>query len=282
LHEILDHLAQGARVLDLGSRDGSFPAETYPHLVVVRADLKAGRDQGRFVQTDAVRLPFPPLIFDAVILNHSLEHFAQLKPALQEIGRITKRDGAIYVAVPDARTLTDRIYRKVFADAGGHVNLFGSEMELERMLGWYFGLPHVATRVLCSSLAFWNRRNTRDLVVRRQMLWPAIWEPLLSALIAVLRVADRCFHTRTSVYGWAFYFGAVPEPVDPAPRINVCIRCGQAHASEWLQDLNLVRKRWIWFRSYRCPDCGATNLYAEDQEFRWLGVPSGSPGTAGR
>lgn len=225
---------------------------------------------------------FLPRIFDAVILNHSLEHFAQLKRALQEIGRVTKREGAVYVAVPDARTLADRIYRKVYADAGGHVNLFDSATELERMLGWYFGLPHVATRVLCSSLAFWNRRNTRDLVVRRQMLWPAIWEPLLSMLIAVLRSVDRGFHTRTSVYGWAFYFGAVPEQVDPTPRTNVCIRCGQAHASEWLQGLNLVRKRWIWFRSYSCPDCGATNLYAEDREFRWLGIPSGSPGGAGR
>jgi SAM-dependent methyltransferase len=279
LHEILDHLAEGARVLDLGSRDGSFPVETYPHLVVVRADLKTGRGQGCLVQTDAARLPFPPRIFEAVILNHSLEHFAQLKPALQEIGRIIKRDGAVYVAVPDARTLADRIYRKVYADAGGHVNLFDSETDLERMFGWYFGLPHVATKVLCSSLAFWNRRNTRDAVVKRQMLLPAIWEPVLSALIAILRVVDRWFHTRTSVYGWAFYFGSVSEPVDPTPRTNVCVRCGQAHASEWLEQLNLVRKRWIWLRSYRCPDCGATNLYADDQEFRWLGIQSGSTGS---
>jgi len=42
--------------------------------------------------------------FDAIVLNHSLEHFERLKPALQEIGRVVRPDGAIYVAVPDAAT----------------------------------------------------------------------------------------------------------------------------------------------------------------------------------
>ena len=272
MHEILDHLPKGARVLDLGSRGGSFPAHAYPHLVVVRVDLKPKESQAPSVQADAARLPFPSRTFDAVILNHTLEHFVRLKRALQEIGRVVRRDGAIYVAVPDARTLTDRIYRKVYAGAGGHVNLFGSESELTTMLSWYFGLPHVATRVLCSSLAFLNSRNTRDPAVKRQMRCPALWEPLLSALIALLRLADHGLHTRAGIYGWAFYFGSVPEAVDPTPRTNVCVRCGQAHASDWLWDLGAVRKRWIWFRAYRCPDCGAANFLAQDRDFHAAGV----------
>ncbi|MBZ5610372.1 MAG: class I SAM-dependent methyltransferase [Acidobacteriia bacterium] len=264
MHEILDHLAEGARVLDLGSRDGSFSAGAYPHLVVVSVDLKSSRGPGRLVQSDAAQLPFRSRSFDAVLLNHSLEHFEQLKRALQEIGRVVKQDGAIYAAVPDARTLSDRIYRKVYADSGGHVNLFGSESELARMLSWYFGLPHVATRVLCSSMAFWNSRNTKDIVVQRQMQLPSVWEPLLAASVGALRLVDRVFHTRAQVYGWAFYFGTVGEAVDTTPRVNVCVRCGQAHASDGLVDRGVVRKRWIWFRAYRCPDCGASNFFADD------------------
>ena len=266
MHEILDHLKIGCRVLDLGSRSGSFPANQYERLLIVRADLKSAHQDGCFVQTDAARLPFRARTFDAVILNHSLEHFDQLKPALQEIGRVVKQNGAVYAAVPDAKTLTDRIYRKVYADAGGHVNLFGSQTELEQMLAWYFGLPHVATRLLCSSLAFWNRKNTRDAGVRRQMQWPAMPERILGWLVAMLRVSDRRFHTRAGIYGWALYFGFFPEKVDPTPRANVCIRCGQAHTSQSLLDLNMVQKR-LWLRSYRCPDCGAQNPFANDGDF---------------
>ena len=72
-----------------------------------------------------------------MILNHSVEHFLNLKPALQEIGRVTKQDGAACVTVPDATTFTDRLYRKVFRSRGGHVNLFDSAKNLERMLAWY-------------------------------------------------------------------------------------------------------------------------------------------------
>ncbi len=50
--------------------------------------------------------------------------------------RLVKRDGAVFVALPDARTFSDRVYRKVAKSAGGHVNLFGSSAELETMLTW--------------------------------------------------------------------------------------------------------------------------------------------------
>ena len=40
------------------------------------------------------------------------------------------------------------------------------------------------------------------------------------------RLLDRAFGTQTSVYGWAYYFGAVVEEVETAPRTNVCLACG--------------------------------------------------------
>jgi len=94
-----------------------------------------------------------------VALNHCIEHFAQLRPALQKIGRVVKADGAVFVVVPDATTIADRIYRKVFRHRGGHVNLFDSARQLEDMLAWYLGLPHTPTRILYTSLSFLNRKN---------------------------------------------------------------------------------------------------------------------------
>jgi SAM-dependent methyltransferase len=263
LHEILEHLDGNARVLDLGCREGSFPAGKYTFLTV-RVDLNRVTSQtSPFVQADAVHLPFPSRTFDVIILNHSVEHFSHLKPALQEIGRVVKLNGAAYVAVPDATTLTDRIYRKLFRNAGGHVNLFGSAADLENMLAWYLNLRHIATRTLFSSLIFLNRRNTRDPAVRAQMRFGGFPEPILMLLSGGTRLTDRLFRTRSGVYGWAFYLGRLLETVDAQPRMNVCIRCGEAHPSQMLQDAGKVRQHLI-LPTYRCPTCDAVNFFTRD------------------
>ncbi len=265
MQEILDHLPDGARVLDLGCKGGSFAPSSYPRLVVICADIeKPGSGRiGRFVQADAAALPFLTGSFDAVILNHCLEHFGRLKPALQEIGRCINRRGAIFVAVPDAKTFTDRFYRKLYYHSGGHVNLFGSDDDLLKMLTWYFGLPHVGTRVLCSSLLFLNRRTNPTISVSRHIAFHGLWEPLLVLVSGVFRLVDSHLQTRLSVYGWALYFGTIHESVDPTVRPNVCVRCGTGHSAEWLTHLGVIRKRWIFFRIYRCPVCGATNLFTQ-------------------
>jgi SAM-dependent methyltransferase len=247
MYEILDHLPDNALVLDVGCGEGSFRADAYKFRTV-RVDLTPPRTtHPSFVQADVARLPFRSRTFDAVILNHSIEHFTGLKPSLQEIGRIVKRDGAAFASVPDARTFTDRLYRKVMRNAGGHVNLFGSRADLEKMLAWYFGLPHVATRELHSGLTFLNRKNLRPHpTIRAQARFGGIGEPLLAPINAALRLLDRRFHTRLSVYGWAMYFGFVPEEVDLRPMVNVCVRCGDGQP--------------FIARRYTCPGCGARNI----------------------
>src|SRR5215831_12953436 len=110
--DLLLKLPAGARVLDLGARAGSFESPR-PDLTIVRVDLDmvAGRVPGLYVAGDAARLPFASGAFDAVVSNHSLEHFLELEAAVREIGRVLKPGGGLYIAVPDATTLTDRIYR---------------------------------------------------------------------------------------------------------------------------------------------------------------------------
>ena len=268
MEEILDHLPPGARVLDLGAYHGSFPDGTYP-LQTVRVDLLPPAPRPGAVQADASLLPFRARTFDAVILNHSLEHFARLKPSLQEVGRVVKQDGAVFVAVPDATTFADRLYRKLFRDRGGHVNLFGSHADLAKMLSWYFGLPHVATRTLLCSYPFLNCRNTAAPGMRRQTRFRGLPEGLLALLTGAFRLLDRRAGLRSSVYGWALYFGRIPQAVDPAPRTNVCVRCGQGHPSDWLARIGLVRRRW-GLDCFSCPACGASNVYTRDGDFASL------------
>jgi hypothetical protein len=41
------------------------------------------------------------------------------KPALQELGRVVKPQVAEFVAVPDAATFADRVYRAAYRNTGG-------------------------------------------------------------------------------------------------------------------------------------------------------------------
>ena len=265
MHEILRDLPAGSLVLDIGCADGSFPPEA-TSATVVRVDLDVPKCRGsrpRFVQSDAARLPFADQTFDAVISNHSLEHFNDLSASLREIGRVISRTGSLFVAVPDASTLTDKLYRWL-GRGGGHVNAFTSPGETAAIIERATGRPHVATKSLCSSLSFLNRRNSPRPVPRRLLLLGAGYEWSLFLYVWLSRRLDRWLHARISIYGWAFYFGNIVEPIDTETWFNVCIRCGSGCSASSLIRQGLVRRMLPGIRIYRCPQCGARNPFADD------------------
>lgn len=219
-----------------------------PGFAVTRVDLEPGGD----VQADAAALPFRDHVFAAVVSNHSLEHVLRLDDALREIGRVVAPGGILYVAVPDASTLCDRIYRWA-ASGGGHVNAFTSAEELAQRIERATGLPHRATRLLHTSLSFLNRRNVRGWPGLRWLALGAGSETALRWWSLAARTIDRRFRTRLSVYGWSLYFGNLGSTVDTRPWTNVCVRCGAGHADETLA---VRRGRW------RCPACGAANFFS--------------------
>jgi len=264
MHEILRSLPPESLVLDLGSAEGSFP-QTVTSASVVRLDrVSPSNRDGRtlFVQADAALLPFPDQTFAAVISNHSLEHFDDLVTVLREIRRVISSNGCLFVAVPDASTLTDKLYRWL-ASGGGHVNAFVSADETAAVIERVTGLPHVATRALCSSLSFLNRRNAPRPLPRRLLLLGAGYEWSLFLYVWLSRRLDRLLNTRTSMYGWGFYFGNVVEAIDKGTWVNVCIRCGAGSPSRGLIKQGLVPS-FLGLRIYRCPHCGATNPFAND------------------
>lgn len=259
MQKLLESLPPGSRVLDLGARSGSFTTNRQD-LLVVRLDLEIPADHrpGVYVSADAARMPFRAEAFDAIISNHSLEHFVEFEATLREIGRVVKRDGALYVAVPDASTLTDRIYRWL-ARGGGHVNAFRTPQDVSLPVERLTGLPHRATHLLYSSLSFLNRHNQTAPAPRRIALFLNGSERYLALLMWMLRGIDRRMGTRLSVYGWEFHFGGGPVPDRSQAWMNVCVRCGSGFSEAYLRAKKAVR--WV---TYRCPECGGFNLLTRD------------------
>ncbi len=265
MNEILRNLRPGARVLDLGSLTGSFPAHFCPEALVVRLDLEApapGTCEG-FVQADAARLPFPDRSFDAIIANHSLEHIQHLPDALAEMGRVVRPEGSIFVAVPDASTFSDRLYRWVYR-GGGHINPFRSADALAGDITRATGLPLAASRPLYSSFEYLNRYYFPRRTPWRLWLVGKGNRGCIVMLSYAARLFDRIFGTRASAYGWAFYFGNIGEAVETGAWSNVCVGCGCGYSAPWLLVNNLVRRRFLIVRSYLCPACGAGNCFTSD------------------
>lgn len=252
--------------MDLGSSRSSFDVSAFPRVLTICADIEIPPAPcGPFVQSDAARLPFSSEVFDAVICNHSLEHFSDLDLALHEISRVLKHNGALFASVPDASTLTDRLYRKLL-DGGGHVNLVSDIQELIARIESATGLRHRATRLLITSLVFLNVRHPgAHPTLKRLWEFGLDTEPLLVLGTWALRKLDGLLGTRMSVYGWALYFGTIDGNVDETAWANVCARCGSAHAAEYLLASRSVRGKWL-FQHYACPNCGALNAFTRRDE----------------
>lgn len=226
---------------------------------VIRLDREAagpGTEPG-FVLADAAALPFASASFDVVIANHSFEHFDELEKVAAEVGRVLRRDGVLFASVPDASTLTDKIYRWM-ARGGGHVNAFRRVGDLPAVLGPATGLPLAGTIVLHSGMSFLNRRNIKRMPLRMLFIGCGS-EKVLMLAIYVLRRLDQVFATRLSVYGWAYYFGPY-APESLAAMTNVCVRCGSGHSANQIREAEGL----AWLQRYKCPNCGATNLFTED------------------
>lgn len=267
LNDPMDHLIAalppGSRVLDLGARTGSFQTER-SDLHVVRLDLEipTTRSGGVYVAADAALMPFAPQCFDLIVSNHSLEHFPRLEETVREIGRVLRPDGSLFIAVPDATTITDRIYRWL-GRGGGHVNAFRSPGQVIGLVQGPTGLKCRGTRLLFSGLSFLNSRNVTH-PPKRLLLFANGNERFLAVLTWLLRTADLLFGTRLSHYGWSFYFGN-SVPADSAEWwANVCVRCGAGHSEIFLRRHTDVQRALRFWETYRCPKCGGWNLLTRD------------------
>src|SRR5947207_2870136 len=107
MDEWLAEFGEGERVLDIGSAGGSFPM-TLLKCSVISID----EDPGAFAQDAsaqsgkyrvlgrAQQLPIASASIDLVVCNHALEHFSDVRQCLNEVRRVLKPDGRLFISVP--------------------------------------------------------------------------------------------------------------------------------------------------------------------------------------
>ncbi|MEJ5359469.1 MAG: class I SAM-dependent methyltransferase [Desulfobacterales bacterium] len=117
--KIVERLVPTGRLLDVGCGDGSFLSlarrrgwEVAGTEISPWAAEHAGRRLGQPVFRGELRdAGYPPEHFDAVTLWHVLEHVTAPLPLLEEVRRILKTGGLLFVAVPNR---DDRVMQAVY------------------------------------------------------------------------------------------------------------------------------------------------------------------------
>ena len=117
LYELLDALPACAHVLDAGCGPGSWDYARRSDLQITGFDVKFPpgppvlRSGLRVFRGDLARLPLREDAFDLTVCHYVLEHVTELEACCDELARVTKPGGTLYLSVPRAAAFDDRLYR---------------------------------------------------------------------------------------------------------------------------------------------------------------------------
>jgi SAM-dependent methyltransferase len=117
LYELVDAAPPQAMVLDAGCGPGSWRYDRREDLRITAFDIKfppgppAAREGLGVMRADLARLPLRAELFDLTVCHYVLEHVTELEACCDELTRVTKLGGTLYLAVPRAASFDDRLYR---------------------------------------------------------------------------------------------------------------------------------------------------------------------------
>jgi len=259
--------------VDLGCGRGSFHYESYRcRIIGIDVTLSAPhlyRDGSRinYICADSGGIPLAAKSVDAVLSHHTMEHFPDYRRTLQEIDRVLKDEGLLWIAVPNGYSLDDALYRFVYS-GGGHVNRFTR--------GGLINAVHELTRFrlkqevdLFSSFIYLKKPTAEEYEhfppsARVLYHMPEDFNTAgVLAINALTRVADKVLGSRLSRYGWGFVFGSEDAALPPihTAYFNVCSRCGSGLPAAGLREG--LTKTILGLGFFRCPNCGQKNSFVE-------------------
>ena len=112
MDNILITLTPSQIAIDLGCGGGSFHYASYQcRIIGIDIDIdpkSAYRDAQRvqYIRSRATEIPLTDRSVDAIICNHTFEHFPHYKIVLREVDRVLKDPGALYIAIPNGTDLS--------------------------------------------------------------------------------------------------------------------------------------------------------------------------------
>jgi SAM-dependent methyltransferase len=265
LREVIAALPPGARVLDAGCGPGSWPYALRPDLDITGFDIKFPPGPPplsasvRVFRGDLARLPLKAERFDLTVCHYVLEHVTELEACCDELVRVTRTGGTLYLSVPRAAAFDDRLYR--FAGYFAKYALMKFKKRIEHQQR--FDLPGL--------LAHFRRRGmelTAHAFVPAGFSWmnDPRTKPLQGAFTDALAALHRAggpdlakganfvlTFTRTGmpVNGAAARDTRLP----PGRRVtHVCRRCGEHVVID-------VARGASWPTRWTCPWCGEANPF---------------------
>jgi SAM-dependent methyltransferase len=177
LREVIAALPPGARVLDAGCGPGSWPYGLRPDLDVTGFDIKfppgppARTALVRVFRGDLARLPVRDNQFNLTVCHYVLEHVSELAACCDELARVTRPGGQLYLSVPRAAAFDDRLYRFAGYFAKYALLKFGKRLEHQQRFDFHGlvdlfyarGLRLTATARVPAGFSWMNDARTKPL-----------------------------------------------------------------------------------------------------------------------
>lgn len=177
LREVIAALPAGSRVLDAGCGPGSWPYALRADLDITGFDIKfppgpPPRDERtRVFRGDLARLPLRAGQFDLTVCHYVLEHVTELEACCDELARVTRPGGQLYLSVPRAAAFDDRLYRFAGYFAKYALMKFGKRIEHQQRFDFHTvvdlfyarGLRLTATARVPAGFSWMNDPRTKPL-----------------------------------------------------------------------------------------------------------------------
>lgn len=187
-HNRLNRLSQvlnftfgpGQRHLIIGTGTGGLAVELHRQGCLVYGvdpDLKAnaivklkaqevGMDENKFYSSGAESLPFSSQYFDFIHCFTVLEHVNKVEKTIQEMIRVTKPKGRIYINTPDYRYPYERHYKLLYPTF------------LPRTLGYFYLFLRRKPIKFMKGINYVNEKNINKLLYSNNVTWFRIYKSL--------------------------------------------------------------------------------------------------------
>ncbi len=204
----------GSWVLDAGAGEGRYKPD-FQHTRYVGVDLAVGDIAWNYKGLDAIcnltNLPFPDNTFDAALCMQVLEHVPEPQRVLQEIARVLRPGGKLFLSAPQSWPQHQKPYDFFRYTSFGLQHLFtkaGLETEEMRNMGGYFWYLSWEFQAINYWL-FPKGTRYRELTLPVRALFGLIFQLLLPLILYYL---DRFDRVKDETFG---YLCIAKKPTNP-------------------------------------------------------------------